>query len=202
MSMGDFSVDRWNTFVQQVGEALRVRRLGPLVFARCHWESDTPLEKLPPKLARLVETLAQWMQQPPERFYLTRKAELASVTLVVEFRPSATAIVSHARGFADLHVPTSAGVSAIPKRRNPKPFQASARWGWTFSYWAPRGRSTSIAPRMTGQAIRLSFPTSPRIIPSISNSHKFGHDRTDLLSVSAQVDGIYMHGLGGSKVGS
>ncbi len=111
MSMGDFSVDRWNTFVQQVGEALRVRRLGPLVFARCHWESDTPLEKLPPKLARLVETLAQWMQQPPERFYLTRKAELASVTLVVEFRPSATAIVSHARGFADLHAPTSAGVS-------------------------------------------------------------------------------------------
>jgi hypothetical protein len=109
MSMGDFSVDRWNTFVQQVGEALRVRRLGPLVFARCHWESDTPLEKLPPKLARLVETLAQWMQQPPERFYLTRKAELASVTLVVEFRPSATAIVSHARGFADLHAPASAG---------------------------------------------------------------------------------------------
>ncbi len=109
MNLEDFSVDRWNTFVQQVGEALRVRRLGPLVFARCHWESDTPLEKLPSKLARLVETLAQWMQQAPEQFHLTRHIELANVTLVVEFRPSATAIVSHTRGFVAWHAPTSAG---------------------------------------------------------------------------------------------
>ena len=163
MSMGEFSVDRWNTFVQQVGEALRTRRLGPLVFARIHWESDTPLEKLPPKLARLVETLTQWMQQAPEKLYLTCQAELANVTLVVEFRPSAMAIVSHTRGFADLHSPTSAG-GGDAEAAKPKGFPNIRQLGLDLFLLGTQG-----AIYLDGT--QADWPGQPLVVPDLPADH-------------------------------
>ncbi|GBD36938.1 hypothetical protein HRbin36_02067 [bacterium HR36] len=100
---------RWDTLIQQVNEILQARRLGTLVFARCMWQSDTPPAQLPPKLARWLDVLSQWMQPAPEKIQLTRTTDHRDVTLLVEFRPSATAVISHVESR-----PLAAATSSVP----------------------------------------------------------------------------------------
>lgn len=104
-------MDRWETFLQQVHELLKTRRLGALVFARCVWQSATPTTQLLPKLARLLETLALWMQQAPDSIRLSHTPDNRDITLVVEFKPSATAVISHIGlpAASSASAPTSAG---------------------------------------------------------------------------------------------
>lgn len=90
-------MNRWDALTNQVSELLKVRRVGSLVFARCVWQSDTPLPQVPAKLARLLEALSQWMQQVPSQLHLERGGVAEDSTLVVEFHPSATAILTHLR---------------------------------------------------------------------------------------------------------
>ncbi|MCS7168187.1 MAG: hypothetical protein RMI91_03345 [Gemmatales bacterium] len=88
-------MNRWDSLIQQVTQLLQVRRLGSLVFARCVWQSPTPHAQLAPKLARLLDALCQWMQQPPECIRANRSADNRDTTLVVELRPFALAVITH-----------------------------------------------------------------------------------------------------------
>jgi len=157
-------VDRWETFVQQVTRALQSRRLGPLVFARCYWESDTPPEQLPPKLARLLHTLAEWMQQAPEKLHLTRTPDGTDLTMVVEFRPSATAVISHARRSEVSRPPAAGETGAARNSAEPMPLCIARQLGFDLFLLGTQG-----AVYLDGT--QADWPDEPLYIPDLPAEH-------------------------------
>lgn len=106
-------MNRWDALTQQISEALKARQLGPIVFARLVWQSVTPAKQLVPKLAQLLQTLSQWMQQTPEKLHVIRSPDERDVTLIVEFHPSATAVMSHVQSSKAINPGQSMAVKTV-----------------------------------------------------------------------------------------
>jgi hypothetical protein len=83
-------------------------RLGRPVFVRYLVQSRDPGETVIPRLARLLCVIRAWLGQPLERLYGVGSAAAGQVSLTVQFRDGATALITFSRG-----QPGGAGVDLL-----------------------------------------------------------------------------------------
>jgi predicted dehydrogenase len=89
---------------ETVRAALASRRLGKPVFVRYHWQAPDRASLLP-QLARMTAAARDWLGQAIAHIYAAGSVENGSVSLTLELRNGATALVSAATG-----APHGAGV--------------------------------------------------------------------------------------------
>ena len=78
--------------------AIAGRRIGRPVFVR-YTQSDADRgERTAVRLARMTRTVRQWVGQPPTRLYVVGSAREGPVSLTVQFRNGASALLSVRRG--------------------------------------------------------------------------------------------------------
>ena len=81
-----------------VQTTLAGKRLGRPVFVRYTLHGPEKAEAVVPRLAQLVVVVRGWLGQPPERVYAVGSPADGQVSLTLQFRDGATALVSFARG--------------------------------------------------------------------------------------------------------
>jgi predicted dehydrogenase len=81
-----------------VKTALAGKRLGRPVFVRYILQGPEKPEAVVPRLAQLVGVVRGWLGQLPERVYAVGSPADGQVSLTLQFREGATALVSFARG--------------------------------------------------------------------------------------------------------
>jgi hypothetical protein len=91
-----------------VQTTLASKRLGTPVFVRYLQQGLDPGEAVVPRLARATAAVRDWLGQPLERLYAVGSADRGQVSLTLQFRGGATALVSYARG-----EPRGAGVDLM-----------------------------------------------------------------------------------------
>jgi hypothetical protein len=77
-----------------VEATLASKRLGALVFVRYLLHSPDKADVVPSRLAQLVAVVRTWLGQALERVYALGTVKTGQVTLTLEFRGGATALVS------------------------------------------------------------------------------------------------------------
>src|SRR5947209_11978672 len=81
-----------------VQSTLASKRLGRPVFVRYLLHSQDKPDAALPRLAHLTAAVREWVGQPLERVYAVGTPKGGQVTLTLEFRAGATALVSWAAG--------------------------------------------------------------------------------------------------------
>jgi hypothetical protein len=80
-----------------VQATLASQRLGKPVFVRYLVQTLDKAETIVPRLAQVTAMVREWLGQPLERLYAVGTIESGQVSLTLEFRDGATALVSFAR---------------------------------------------------------------------------------------------------------
>jgi len=83
-----------------VEDTLASKRLGTPVFVRYLLETQDKAGAVPTRLARTVAAIRAWLNQPVERIHALGQVKNRQVTLTVEFRGGATAVVGWSAGSA------------------------------------------------------------------------------------------------------
>lgn len=86
---------------RSVQSTIASKRLGTPVFVRYQLYSQDRGPAVTARLARLVGIVQGWLNQPLERIYAVGNVKSGQVTLTVECRRGATALVSWARSRAE-----------------------------------------------------------------------------------------------------
>jgi hypothetical protein len=81
-----------------VQATLASQRLGRPVFVRYLVQTPDKAETIVPRLAQVTTTVREWLGQPLERLYAVGTVESGQVSLTLQFRDGATALVGFARG--------------------------------------------------------------------------------------------------------
>ena len=81
-----------------VQAALAGKRLGRPVFVRYLLHGPEKPEAVLPRLTQLAAVVRDWLAQPLERVYAVGSPAAGQVSLTLQFREGATALVSFARG--------------------------------------------------------------------------------------------------------
>jgi hypothetical protein len=89
---------RMATLHRAVQETLAGKRLGTPVFVRYVFQTHDKAGAVLPRLAQVVAAIRGWLNQPVERVYATGQVKNRQVTLTVEFRDGATALVGWSAG--------------------------------------------------------------------------------------------------------
>ncbi len=76
-----------------VQTTLTSKRLGQPVFVRYLWSSPDKPETVLPRLAHVAATIRDWLGQTPERVYALGGAAAGQVSLTLEFREGASALL-------------------------------------------------------------------------------------------------------------
>jgi hypothetical protein len=79
-----------------VQATLASKRLGTPVFVRYLFFGTLPADAVLPRLALLTATVGDWLGQPLERIYAIGSLKSGQVSLTLEYRGGATALVSWA----------------------------------------------------------------------------------------------------------
>jgi hypothetical protein len=87
-----------------VESTLNSKRLGTRVFARYMIRTQDKPSAVPARLAQLTAGVRDWLGQAPERIYALGSAKTGQVSLIVEFRGGATALVAWASAAAQLGI--------------------------------------------------------------------------------------------------
>lgn len=80
-----------------VHATLTGKRVGQPVFVRYLWHTPNTPAPLLPRLAQLTATVGTWVGQPLDRLSTAGHVDAGQVTLTLEYRDGATALVSWAR---------------------------------------------------------------------------------------------------------
>jgi hypothetical protein len=91
-----------------VQTTLASKRLGKPVFVRYLLQGSDKAEAIPGRLAQLTHVVREWLGQPLERLYAIGSVDSGQVSLTLQFREGATALVTFARG-----QPRGAGVDLL-----------------------------------------------------------------------------------------
>jgi predicted dehydrogenase len=81
-----------------VQATLASKRLGQAVFVRCTLQDLGKPETIVPKLAHLAALAREWLGQPLARVYAVGSPAAGNVSLTLQFRAGATALISYAHG--------------------------------------------------------------------------------------------------------
>jgi hypothetical protein len=81
-----------------VQAALASKRLGTPVFVRYTLHGPDRAEAVIPRLTQVAGVVCGWLGQPLERVYAVGSPADGQVSLTLQFREGATALVSYARG--------------------------------------------------------------------------------------------------------
>jgi len=84
-----------------VQTTLASKRLGKPVFVRYTLQGQDKAENISARLAQITAVVRQWLGQSVERVYALGSIETGQVSLTLQFKDGATALVSYARGQRD-----------------------------------------------------------------------------------------------------
>jgi hypothetical protein len=136
-----------------VESTLNGKRLGTPVFARYLIRTQDKAGAVAARLAQITATVRDWLGQAPERIYALGSAKAGQVSLTLEFRGGATALIAWASAAAHPGVDVT-----VVGNHGALYHDAGAGHSWDDSLSLPQAKPDEILLAWVERALRSERP--------------------------------------------